>query len=195
MTTKTRRPMTSVVINDIPQDYIKAKYLRATGRPISMAGFEAGEPEVKLITNVRTGKRQMRLTLNGFIHIQPDGSVLILNTLHNRLKLRALCQDLKQTVPLDSKGEESKVVSKGPDFEVEDESIFDGLDEEAAIASKTTAASAPAPKRGRPPMKPKGLVPVSAVKPNEAGPKPDNADGVGGTETGRRPEEVSLDIE
>lgn len=188
--TKNRRPLTSVVTTDLPQDYIKATYLRANGRASSMAGFEAGEPEVKLITNSRTGKKSMRLTLNGFITINKDGSCLILDTLHNRLKLKALCQDLEQKVPRDSTGKEYDVINKGPDFEVEDESIFDGLEEASAAALEATKVT----KAIKPPKlkKGKGIVPAPA---KQEGPKEDNADGVGGTETGRRPENVDLDIE
>ena len=188
--TKNRRPLTTVVTSDLPNEYIKAKYLRANGRNITMAGFEAGEPEVKLVTNSRTGKKTMRLTLNGFINISGNGDCLILDTLHNRLKLKALCQDLEQKIPRDSKGLEFDIVNKGPDFEVEDESIFDGLDEAAKVveenAKATKAVKAPKLKKG------KNIVPANTQKPEAI---PDNADGVGGSESGRRPENVDLDLE
>lgn len=188
-----RRPTTTIVQSDLPQDYIKAKYLRATGRPISLAGFEAGEPEIKLITESRTGRKKMRLTLNGMVQIDANGNCLILDTLHNRLKLHALCQDLEQKIPVDSTGREFRVVKKGPDFEVEDESIFEGLEEavKVAEANSDTVKKVKGPKlrRGR------GIVPASEGKPSDLEPKEDNADGVGGTATGRRPESVELDIE
>lgn len=198
MTAKIKKQATRVMLDAIPQDYIKARYLRATGQAFNMAGFEDGEPEAKFIVDRKTGRKKLQMTLNGMTRIEADGSCLILDTLFNRQKLQILCQDIEYKFPKDSTGKEHEIRSKGPDFEVEDESIFDGLDEVAAATAAQTK-ELEKPKQPKLSKSAKGLVPVAKVqtaKEKAAADAGDNSEGVGG---GRRPEvsnpgEITLDV-
>lgn len=186
MTSKNKKTQTTVTLDNIPQDYIKAKYLRPTRRPISMGGFEAGEGDVQVITT-SSGRKKVRLTMNGMIRIEPNGDCFILDTPFNRQKLKILCMDMDQLIPIDSTGKTTRTINKGADFSVEDESIFDGLDEVVAQAeanSKTLEGTkAPRMTKGK---TGKSIVPASQVHKAEGeGANSSNAEGVG---DGRRPE-------
>ncbi len=191
---KRRETVVSTEFRDFPTDYIKAKCLaKKHGVSMSMAGFEMGEPDAQLVKDPRTGKKRLKVVMNGFLQIEANGECLILDTPFNRMKLRILCKPGTIKVPTDSTGEEFDVVEKGPDFMVEDESIFDGLDEIAEVISTSKKAKNATPgakmKSGR------GLIPAAMVEAQKAAAeneKADNAEGVGG---GRRPEGLSLDIQ
>jgi hypothetical protein len=134
-----RREASSTFEHDaFPDSYIKAKWLKSRGMAISMAGFEMGDPTPSLVKDPVTGKKRLKVTLNGYLPIERDGSCLILDTLFNRLKLLKLCRPGSLKMPKNSKGTEHRVLETKPDFMVEDESIFDGLDPEAdaAVAAK-----------------------------------------------------------
>lgn len=162
-----RRASSSTFEHDaFPDTYIKARYLKGHGKATDMAGFEAGEPEPKLIVDPATGKKRLRVTLNGFVHIEKDGSCLILNTTFNRLKLYKLCKPQSLKMPKNSKGVTYTVVETKPDFAVEDESIFEGLDldVDAAMLAKRDGK----PVRNRTSKASSALVPVAVVDAQKA---------------------------
>jgi hypothetical protein len=186
-----RKSITNIVMNEMPSNYIQARYMaKLPGKTLSLAGFEAGSPEPKLVVDRFTGKKKLKVELNGFVHVNEDGSCLILDTPFNRLKLRNLCRPGTIKIPKDSKGVEFIVRETKPEFAVEDESIFEGLDPVVASIVEEQAKAKPV---ALPKGKGKGLVPVAEVEAKKAAEEAlDNAAGIGG---GRRPEELKLDIE
>lgn len=189
---KRNRPV-PMEITGLPDTYIKAKYVFGPIKNgFDIAGFEAGEPQPKMVTDPITGERKFRINLNGFVRVEKNGSCLILDTLFNRRKLAILVKPGKIKKPVDSKGEEFVIVETRPTFQVEDESIFDGLDllKDAQIAKN--GGKLPKPK--------KGFVPaakVAAAKAAAEAERQDDSEGVGG---GKRPEmagegDLQLEVE
>jgi hypothetical protein len=170
-----RREASSTFEHDaFPDTYIRARYMKSKGQALQMAGFEMGEPVPQLMKDPITGKKRLRVTMNGYLTIERDGSCLILDTLFNRLKLLKLCKPGSLKMPKNSKGVEYNVVVTKPDFSVEDESIFDGLDPEMDAAALAKAEGRPIkPKMGK---NVKGVVSVSEVEAQKAAQEAGNVD-------------------
>lgn len=192
-----RKTVTNVEATEFPSNYIKAKYMAGLpGKTRMMAGFEAGEPVPKVVIDRRTGKRKLKVEMNGYVRIEPNGDCFILDTLFNRLKLKALTQPGTIKIPRNTQGTDVEVRDTEPEFFVADRSIFDGLEgvTEEVIKAKLEKKGGRGPKL--PPSS--SIVPGSQVKKDEEGEKSDGADGTGG---GRRPEmtgsgeDIKLDVE